>query len=170
MRRAALCALFALALAAPAAAQQRRELSLDFRPWAAGTLAYLWDANAEGTRAWGLAVGGGIDALDRTLVPDPDSPQFGTFKQFLHVGGLHRWRVQDWDLDVGARVGVSELRSCDASDCWPGTYAAVYFAPLWGGRVLKIGPRLLAGVARDDGHTDAVVHVEALNGRLALRW
>lgn len=170
MRRAALVLLAALALAVPAEAQQRRELSLDFRPWAAGSLAYLWDANDEGTRAWGIAVGGGIDALDRTLVPDPDSPRFTTFKQFLHAGGLHRWRVRRWDLDVGGRVGISELRSCSASDCWPGTYAGVYFAPMWGGRVLKLGPRLLTGVAREDGHTDAVVYVEVLTGRLALRW
>lgn len=168
--RAALALIAALALSAPLAAQQRRELDLDFRPWAAGSLAYLWNANPEGTRAWGVAAGGGIDALDRTLVPSTSSPNFATFKQFLHVGGLHRWRVQRWDLDVGARVGISELRSCDASDCWPGAYGAVYFAPMWGGRVLKIGPRLLTGVVHDDGHRDVVVYVEVLNGRLALRW
>lgn len=170
MRVASLALALLLLGTGSTAAQDSRELSLDFRPWAAGTLALVWDANNSGTRAWGIAAGGGIDALDRTLVPSTDSQHFGTFKQFLHVGALHRWRQGRWDVDLGVRVGVSELRACFASDCWPGLYTGVYVAPMWGGRHFKVGPRVLAGVVNDDGHADFVLYTEILNGRVALRW
>lgn len=166
---------FALALlllgAGSAGAQTKRELDLDFRPWAAGTLAFLWSYGEGDARAVGISAGGGIDALDRTLVPDTDSPRFDTFYQLLHVGALHRWRPGDrWDLDVGVRLGFGDVRECTASDCWPGTYLGLYVAPMWGGRHFKIGPRIMTAASRYVDHTDFVVYTEILNGRVALRW
>lgn len=164
--------LVLLLLAAPVAlsAQTTQELDIDFRPFA-GTLSYVWNANQAGTRAWGIAAGGGIDELDRTLVPSTASYRFEPFYQLIHVGALHRWRSGTrWDVDLGLRLGLGDVRNCDASDCWPGAFIGLYVAPMWGGRTFKIGPRLLTAVSRYNDHRDAVVYVEVLNGRLALRW
>jgi hypothetical protein len=163
----ALCALL-LSTAGVSAQTPDRELALDFRPFA-GALSIAWRTSD----AWsiGLALGGGIDELDRTLVPDTDDPDYHAFEQYLHAAVFARHKPsQRIDLDVGLRGGFADVRTCGASDCWPGLYAGAYAGAFWGGRRWKLGPRLLVGRVYEHPYSDTVVYMEILTGRFSFGW
>ena len=169
-QHAAVLAHMALLLASAGARAQApdREVALDFRPFA-GALSIAWRTSD----AWsiGLALGGGIDELDRTLVPDTDDPAFHGFEQYLHASVFARHKPSPRvDLDLGLRGGFADVRECGSSDCWPGLYAGAYVGAFWGGRHWKLGPRLMVGRVYEHPFDDTVVYLEILTGRFTLGW
>ena len=157
--------LIALFLAAPKAAQAQREFALDFRPFG-GVLSLAW--RTAPTLYAGIGLGGGIDMLDKTFVPDTEKEEFHALDQLLHASVFLRVKPARWDLDVGVRAGFAEVRNCFASDCWPGTYVGAYANAFWGGRRFKAGPRLLIARVMDNDDSDSVVYLEILTGRLRI--
>lgn len=119
----------------------------------------------------GLGLGGGFERLDVTLAPDPGSELYLPFDQFLHLSAFYRHRPsRRWEFDTGLRAGVSELRTCYVSDCWPGTFVGAYGSLFWGGQRFKLGHRLLAAVNRESGTgaRDFVLHVDLLGVRITF--
>src|SRR5688572_20480172 len=103
-------ALAALLLPAGVTAQRAREFTLDFRPFA-GMVALAW--RAVPNTYLGIGLGGGIDELDRTLTPDPEDEDFHKFQEFAHASAFVRRKVgTHWDFDLGARVGIADVREC----------------------------------------------------------
>jgi hypothetical protein len=147
---------------------QGTELALDFRPFS-GVLSIAWPTGSSFSA--GLALGGGIDELDRTLHPDTDSQTFTTLLQLAHVGAFVRKSVSSHiDADLGLRAGIGSVRECGSSDCWPGLYTGMYANLFWGSERVKVGPRLLWAVVRESGHSDSVLYLEILTGRISVRW
>jgi hypothetical protein len=145
---------------------QGTELALDFRPFS-GVLSIAWPTGS--LVSAGLAIGGGIDELDRTLQPDTDAEEFSPLLQLVHAGVFARKSSRRVDIDLGLRAGVGSVRECFSSDCWPGLYTGVYANVFWGSERVKVGPRLLWAVVRESGHSDAVLHLEILTGRITFR-
>jgi hypothetical protein len=153
-------------MARPAAAQGRSEWALDLRPF--GATLGLGVAIREGLLI-GVAAGGGIDFLDRTLAPDPAEERYHAFEQLVHLNVFMRQKpARTVDLDLGLRVGVGGVRECLASDCWPGAFAGLYASAFWGTSRVKVGPRVLWALARDDGTSDPVLYTELLSLRLTF--
>ena len=150
----------------PATASAQREFTLDFRPFAG--MAAFAGRTAPGTYL-GIGLGGGIDELDRTLTPDPEDQDFHKFEQLAHASVfLRRKAGTHWDFDVGARVGIGDVRECLASDCWPGWSAGAYANAFWGGSRWKVGPRLVWARVSDDNQNDNVLYLEILTGRVRI--
>lgn len=121
---------------------QRRQISVEFTPVHA-TLAYGWVAGPG--RFVGIEAGFGFPQIDRTLVPADES-----LIDFLHVGAFARSDpTKSLVLDGRLQVGLAELRGC--SGCLPGLFTAVSGGAFFGGRYVKAGPRLTAGVIREHG-------------------
>ena len=159
-------ALAALLLPAAAAAQGAREFTFDFRPFA-GMVAYAW-RTAPGTYI-GIGLGGGIDELDKTLSPDSESEAFHKFEQLAHASMFVRRKAgTHWDLDLGARLGIGDVRECLASDCWPGWFAGAYASAFFGGSRWKVGPRLVWARVNDSDQSDNVLYLEILTGRVRI--
>lgn len=148
MTRIATLLLALLALPAAEARAQRRQLSLEANPFHA-TVGYGW-ATAP-ARVVGLEAGFGFPQLDRTLEPADES-----FLDILHLGVFVRSQPSpSLALDGRAQFGLAELRGC--SGCFFGVFSAVSGAVFWGGRHLKVGPRLTAGVIRESAEPAAFV-------------
>ena len=137
-----------LVLAAADLSAQRRQLSLELNP-VHGTLGYGW--NVAPTRLVGVEVGFGFPQLDRTLAPADES-----LIDILHVGGFVRSNPsKSVAFDGLAQLGLAELRGC--SGCLPGVFTAVSGGAFFGGRHLKVGPRLTAGVIKENGDPSSFV-------------
>jgi hypothetical protein len=148
MIRASTFLLALLVLTGADLSAQRRQLSLELNP-VHGTLGYGW--NVAPTRLVGVEVGFGFPQLDRTLAPADES-----FIDFLHVGGFVRSNpTKSVALDGHVQFGLAELRGC--SGCLPGVFTAVSGAAFFGSRHLKVGPRLTAGVIKEDGNPSSFV-------------
>lgn len=148
MARSTAVLLALLALSAGAVRAQGRQLSLEATP-VHGTLGYGW-ATAPG-RYVGLEVGFGFPQLDRTLEPTDE-----TLMDFLHLGVFVRAQPMGAvALDGRVQAGLAELRGC--SGCLPGAFTAVSGGVFFGGRYAKLGPRLTAGVIRENADPAAFV-------------
>ena len=168
--RSALVTLLFLVPVMANAQTAAREFTVDLRPFSA-TLSLAWRA-APATYL-GIGLGGGIDEFDRTLSPDPESRDFTTLEQLLHVNAFVRQKPSaKLDLDLGARAGIGGVRRCYVSDCWPGLYFGICASAMWGGRHFKLGPSLFWVRVReiDGGNTDGVLHLEILTGRWSVGW
>jgi len=139
IRRTVAC-LALLLLAQPLAAQ-RNELTFELSVLH-GAVGY---AHRVAPRALlGLEAGFGFPQLDRTLDPGAETADF---QEYLHLAGFARFQPSAAvDIDAGLRASVADLWDCTASDCWPALFAGAYLQPMVGGRRLKLGLRLVAGV------------------------
>lgn len=162
-----LAALVALILVTvPASAQRSSEFTLDLRPF--GGSVGVAVRIAPGVYL-GASAGGGIDALDRTLAPDPADQAYHGFEQLAHVSAFLRQKpTARIDVDLGIRLGIGGVRSCDVSDCWPGAFAGLHAGVFWGTDRFKIGPRILGGLARQRGQSDPVLYAELITVRIRL--
>jgi hypothetical protein len=163
--RTFLLVLLAVAGAAEVRAQSARELTLDVRPWSAD-VALAWRV-APG-HLWGISVGGGADHFSRTLVPDvsPTDPHFVRLEQVVRLGPFYRWeRADRLSADIGLRAALGGVRGISGS---PGLVTGVQAGVHYGGRHVRVGPRLFVGTAREAGQTEPVVHVDWLTARLRL--
>ncbi len=99
----------------------------------------------------GVELGIGVPQLDRTLVPGDDA-----LVDFAHVGAFLRTRLApSITFDRRIQLGLAGLDEC--SGCLPGVLGAVSGGLFWGGRHIRVGPRLTAGVIAEMGNPTAVV-------------
>jgi hypothetical protein len=84
----------------------------------------------------------------------------------VRLGPFYRYESGDrWNVDVGLRVALGGVRGISGSPgLVTGAQAGVYF----GGRHLRVGPRLLVGSSREGGESNSVVHADWLTARLRL--
>ncbi len=151
------------AATSPVAAQTANEFGMEVRPFgAAVSLAHRLFPGV----FLGLAAGGGVDVLDRTLAPNTRQESYHSFQQLAHVSAFLRQKPNDrLDVDLGIRAGVGGVRACGNSDCWPGGFVGLYGAAFWGTPRFKIGPRLLWAMARNGGWNDPVLYAELITVR-----
>lgn len=150
-----------LVLASADLAAQRRQLSLEFNP-VHGTLGYGWALTP--TRSAGLELGIGFPQLDRTLAPADES-----FLNVAHVGAFLRSSPSNSiTLDGRVQIGMAELEGC--SGCLPGTFAGVSAGAFFGGKHLKVGPRLTAGVINELDESDFVLNVTPVAALFTYSW
>ena len=154
--------LVLLAISAGAVRAQGRQLSLELNPVHA-TLGYGWATAPD--RYFGLEVGFGFPELDRTLEPADES-----LVDFLHVGAFVRAQpTGSVALDGRVQVGLAELRGC--SGCLPGAFTAVSGGAFFGGRYAKVGPRLTAGVIKEQGDpAEFVLNLTPVAALLTYSW
>lgn len=88
----------------------------------------------------------------------------------LHLGVFVRSNpTKSVALDGHVQAGFAELRGC--SGCLPGVFTAVSGAAFLGGRYLKAGPRLTAGVIREHGdQTSFVLNLTPVAVLLSYTW
>jgi hypothetical protein len=171
-RTVAVLALAVLVLAvllgvpAPLRAQSgQREATLDVRPWSVDA-AIAW-RSAPG-HLWGFSVGGGADDFTRTFRPEvvDTSSEYVTLEQIIRMGPFYRYEHDGrFSADIGLRVGIGGVRGISGS---PGLVTGAHAALFYGGRHVRIGPRLFVGAAREAGRTESVIHVDWLTARLRL--
>ena len=148
MNRMALLVLVILGTAAADVRAQDREISLEANPFH-GTLGYGWVKSPALTA--GVQFGFGFPQIDRTLVPDDES-----FQDIMHVGVFVRGRpTSSIALDGRIQFGFAELRGC--SGCLPGLFTGASAGVFWGGRRVKIGSRITAGVINEHIGPAAIV-------------
>jgi hypothetical protein len=159
-------ALVTVTFATPASAQRASVFEMEIRPFG-GAFSF---AQRVGQGIYlGVAVGGGIDWLDRTLAPDPAEEAYHAFEQLAHVSAFMRQKPSSRiDFDLGIRVGIGGVRECTASDCWPGAFAGLYGAAFWGTDRFKVGPRVLWALARDGDQSDPVLYAELITVRIGF--
>jgi hypothetical protein len=163
-----LLVLIVLPLLVPAALQAqsgRREVTLDVRPWSVDA-ALAW-RSAPG-HLWGFSVGGGADDFNRTFRPEvvETSSEYVTLEQIIRAGPFYRYeRDGRFSADIGLRVGLGGVRGISGS---PGLVTGAQAAVFYGGRHIRVGPRLFVGTAREAGRTESVIHVDWLTARLRL--
>ena len=154
-----------LLVSARAAAQDDRQVTLDLRPIAA-TVGYAW--RVAPARLVGVEAGFGFPQIEQTITPRGGG--FRDFEEILHLGLFVRFvpnaRVES---DLGLRVSVADVTSCDSSDCLPGLFGGAYVSAFYGRRRLKVGALLEAGRATKPGRPGAtVVNVSPLILRLTF--
>jgi len=162
MTRVSTLLLALLALSSADLDAQRRQLSLELNP-VHGTLGYGWTVAP--TRFVGVEVGFGFPQLDRTLVPASES-----LLDVLHLGVFVRSDpTKSVAFDSRVQVGLAELRGC--SGCLPGVFTAVSGAAFLGGRYLKAGPRLTAGLIKEnDDPASFVLNLTPVEILLTYAW
>lgn len=162
MTRVSTFLLALLALASADLGAQRRQLSLEMNP-VHGTLGYGWTVAP--TRFVGVELGFGFPQLDQTIAPAGES-----LMDVLHVGAFMRSDpAKSVVFDSRVQVGFAELRGC--SGCLPGLFTAVSGAAFFGGRYLKAGPRLTAGVIREhDDPVSFVLNLTPVEVLLSYTW
>ena len=169
--------LATLLLAAPLAAQQRNEVTIE-GSFVRGAAGY---ARATSARVLvGIEVGFGFPQIDRTLAPEQDSVGSPDFEEYLHVAPFVRYKASsNFEIDAGIRASIADLWPCDASDCWPALFGGVYIQPMIGFRKIKVGSRLTAGViaegepdtrARQGDKSSGVVSIAPFLVRATIPW
>ena len=155
-RRALATAACAGALTLPgvrAAAAQDRQVTIDLRPIAA-TGGYAW--RVAPARHVGVEAGFGFPQLEQTLAPR--GPRYHDFEEILHLGLFMRLApTERVEGDVGVRVAVADVTSCDSSDCLPGLFGGAYASAFYGRRRVKVGALVEAGRATEPGGRAATV-------------
>jgi hypothetical protein len=141
-----LCSLLMAIFAGDLGAQ--RQLSLEVNPIHA-TIGYGWTTAPD--RIVGVELGMGVPQLDRTLLP-ADEPLI----DFIHLGVFVRSQATPLVvLDGRAQLGLAELYGARAS--LPGTFTALSGGAFVGGRHVRVGPRLTAGMVMEWGNPAAFV-------------
>lgn len=148
--------------AAPSELAAQRQVSLEANP-VHGTVGYGW--TTDGGRLIGVQLGFGFPELDRTLIPGDES-----LLDVLHIGLFVRAQPSpSVTLEGSIRSGVAELRGC--SGCLPGLLTSVSGGAFWGGRHVKVGPRLTAGVIAEGGEpTTFVLNLTPLAALFTYTW
>ncbi|HXF59781.1 MAG TPA: hypothetical protein VN539_08145 [Candidatus Saccharimonadales bacterium] len=141
--------LCALALLLPGAALAKGQWTLTAAPLSL-SLGHAWQTGP--THSVGLDVGAGVDALTFMVVgrsseqqrSDEDRPA-----DVIHLEIFSRSEPSGgFQLDVGARGSI--YLQASSNDLNGGVFAGAYMEPMWGGRNVKVGPRLAAGVFTED--------------------
>jgi hypothetical protein len=141
MNRITWMVLALLCVGAGEAGAQTRQLSLEANP-IHGTLGY--GRVRSPTLVAGVQIGFGFPQLDRTLVPDRDDD----FLDIAHIGLFVRTQPsRRVALDGRVQLGIAEYTGC--SGCFPGVFAGISGGAFFGGRNIKIGPRITTGVHND---------------------
>jgi hypothetical protein len=144
---------------------QARELTLDIRPWSAD-VALAWRV-APG-HLLGFSAGGGADDFNRTFRPEvvDTISDYVTLEQIVRLGPFYRYEHDGrLSADVGLRVALGGVRGISGS---PGVVTGLQAGVFYGGRRVRLGPRLFVGTSREGGSTEQVVHVDWLTARLRL--
>jgi hypothetical protein len=145
MDRIALLALLVLAAMPGRAEGQRRQISLEATPFH-GALAYGW---VSPQRVVGVELGIGFPQVDRTLVPSEHD-----MLDITHVGVFARTPPgRPVTFDGRLAVGVGELDGCIG--CFFGGVVSASGGAFWGGRHVKIGPRVTTGWISEHGGPDS---------------
>jgi len=141
----------------------RDHITVDLRPIAA-TVGYA--RRVAPARLVGFEAGFGFPQIEQTLAPRGEG--FRDFEEYLHLGLFVRFvRSERVESDVGVRVSVADVTSCDASDCLPGLFGGAYASAFYGRRRLKVGALVATGRARaPGGRGSTVVNVSPLIVRL----
>jgi len=183
---AILVPLLGLALAVrPVSAQLRQPdtvLSLD-ADVLGGALSY---ARARGPgRYWGVEAGVGDAFLHGVLLSGrssahedgPSAEARGGFVdkelfEILHAGIFRRWVPSDrMSADVGVRASVFVRDGAAGNDPGLPLFAGVYANAMVGGRRLKVGPRLLAGIFSEGPTARAFgIYLVPLSARFGFGW
>jgi hypothetical protein len=155
--------LLLLVLLLPATVHaQRRQVSLEANP-VHGTLGYGW-ARSPSTFI-GVEVGFGFPQLDRTLAPEGDD----SFMDMLHLGVFVRTNpTQRLTFDARAQAGLAELRGC--SGCFPGVFLGTSGAVFWGGRRVKVGPRIKVGMINEQQGNPVIVSLTPIAVHFNYTW
>lgn len=182
--RIPLCALGALFLAAGAAEAQRRVpdhrfaldggvvgASLSYANRVGGDWFAGVGAGAGGDFVNWMAVGGRHFAQDGGIAYEERDPYGGELLfEMLHLNLFARYEPGDrWHADVGLRGSV--FLHFDESDDDPGggVFTGAYGSLYWGWRHVKLGPRVMAGVFREDRDTrEFGVNVAPLTVRISF--
>lgn len=154
--------MLAVIFAMPATAlAQGRELTLDLRPWSfdAG-VAFPLSAG----HLLGFSVGGGPDDFNKTFSPEvvDTISEFVTLEQIVRAGTFYRYESgRRFSVDLGLRAAFGGVRGTSgAINGVGGFHAAAFF----GGRRLRVGPRLFVGSSTEHD-VGTIVHVEWLTAR-----
>ena len=154
-----LCVLGLVAL--PCSAQVRT-FAIDVRP-IGGLISLGWRAAPQ--KYIGIGLGAGTDEFGYTLRPRDDQ-DFHDLEQLLYLDLFFRYKPQArFDIDVGLRGGVGEVRACSASDCLPGVFAGGYVGVFAGSARWKLGTRIVAARVIEASYRDNVVHWELISLR-----
>jgi hypothetical protein len=90
----------------------------------------------------------------------------------LHVKLLARYEPsQRWQIDSG--IQASAFLHWDSSDDDPGSgfFVGAYFNPMFGWRIIKLGPRLLIGNFSGCGDANEFgIYLSPLIGRATIQW
>ncbi|MGV3708731.1 MAG: hypothetical protein ACO1Q7_07815 [Gemmatimonas sp.] len=169
----ALCLLIPCGMANDVSAQtvaeggrHRNSLVIEANP-VRGTVSY---ARAIGDNWFvGPSIGFGFPQFDRTLTGGKDTD----FREYLHVGFIARreFSRERVLLEFGGRAGFADYRSCTASDCWPAAYYGPSVLLAVGGRRVKVGTRMTAGVIMSPGRdAEAFASVSPVNVLVVFRF
>jgi hypothetical protein len=186
--RWAVVALFLALLAPgppPASAQRRQPdttLSLDLDVLG-GTVGY---ARARGPgRYWGLEAGVGGAFVNRMLLAGrhfahEDGPSYEPrdgsvdkeLVEILHAGVFRRWvRSPRVSADVGARASMFVHYDSSDDDVALPIFVGLYANAMVGGRRLRVGPRILAGMFSEGGSTrEFGLYLVPLSARFSFGW
>lgn len=161
MTRISTLVLALLALTGAELVAQRRQVVLQFNP-VHGTLGYGWALTP--THFAGVEVGVGFPQLDRTI-SHPDE----SFMDVAHVGAFVRSQPSSAvTLDGRVQIGLAELRGC--SGCLPGVFTGISAGAFFGGKHLKVGPRLTAGLINELDETDFVLNLTPVAALVTYSW
>ena len=156
------------------------QLTLDLN-FIGASIGYAKRTGAE--RYLGVEVGAGGDFLNSMILSGNHFSQEGylayegrdqagneSLLELVHADFFLRYANSSrWHFDVGVRGSV--FAHFDDSDDDPGFggFAGVFFAPMWGGRRFKAGPRLLVGVF-SEGDPEFGINFQLLTGRGIFSW
>jgi hypothetical protein len=142
-------ALLGALLLLPGAALASGQWTLEANPLSL-SLGHAW--RTDPTHSVGLDVGAGVDALTFMVAGRSSERQYSDKDRpadVLHLGVFYRSEPsRGFSIDVGARG--SFYVQVNASDLTGGVFAGAYMEPMWGGRDVKVGPRIAAGVFAED--------------------
>src|SRR6185503_2482872 len=147
--------LLLLTLVSLPCSAQARTFAVDARPVGA-MISLGW--RAQERTYIGVGLGAGTDEFGHTLRPRDDQ-DYHDLEQLLNLDLFVRYKPRSrFDLDVGLRGGIGEVRNCSASDCLPGVFAGAYVGAFVGSARWKLGTRLVVARVVEASYRDNVVH------------
>ena len=156
--------LCALALLLPGAAGARGPWTLEANALSL-SLGHAWPSGP--SRYIGVDAGVGVDALTFMVAgrsTEDDLSGADRPGDVLHLDVFYRSEPSHrFQLDVGARGSFYVQLS--ASDFVGGAFVGAYMEPMWGGRNVKVGPRVAAGIFTEE-KSEFGVTVSPLNVRV----
>jgi hypothetical protein len=139
----------------------RNQLTLD-ASLLAGGLSYAHRTSS--AKLVGVGAGLGYEFNIR-LVPGERGGKKST--EIAHVEVFSRLRPSGrWQYDLGVKAAADIHSAQVASEVELGGFLGGYFAPMWGGRHFRLGPRLQAGAYWSSSGPTFGIFVTPLTGRL----
>lgn len=138
-----------------------------------GPGAYLgFAAGVGGDFLSAMLIGGSHFAEDWGISYEPKDGAGGELLfEILHLALFRRQTLgSGWETDYGARASVFFHYDDSDDDPGGGLFGGAYAAFLWGGRHLRVGPRVMAGVFDDAVANEFGVLLNPITLRLTLPW